>query len=69
MLKEQNELCYLCGQRERMERRGKPVPLMVDHNHTTGRVRRLICNTCNKRVEWLEGDVGQRYLAYLQDFA
>lgn len=49
MLAEQNGACFLC-------REIKSYPLCVDHCHTTGRVRRLLCHRCNTVVSVLEGD-------------
>ena len=34
----QNELCAICGRRER---------LIIDHDHETGKVRGMLCGTCN----------------------
>lgn len=42
MLDEQNGVCFLCG---RPPKDGKR--LVVDHSHETGRVRGLLCTTCN----------------------
>ena len=45
MVEEQENLCYVC------EKHGdKSAPyykLVVDHNHDTGEVRRLLCSHCN----------------------
>lgn len=56
-LKEQNEVCAICGQKEwrsgtRLD--GKPHRLSADHNHETGKLRGLLCNTCNMRIASLE---------------
>ena len=40
ILKEQNGVCYLCGEQEFRN-------LAVDHCHKTGKVRRLLCSECN----------------------
>lgn len=41
MVEEQNNLCYIC----KKDNFGKP--LVVDHNHSTGKVRNLLCRGCN----------------------
>ncbi len=49
MLAEQGGKCYLCGATENStggER--KDWNFAVDHNHTTGKVRGLLCNNCNR---------------------
>lgn len=47
MAAEQRGCCALCG---------KPVgeKLAVDHCHTTGRVRGLLCILCNSLIGWYE---------------
>jgi hypothetical protein len=49
MLDEQGGVCALCGQPERARRKGTLVArdLAVDHDHTTGKVRGLLCTRCN----------------------
>lgn len=39
MYKEQAGKCYVCDKQEQK--------LHIDHNHTTGKVRRLLCKECN----------------------
>jgi hypothetical protein len=46
--KSQNGICAICGCPEtRVNRLGQIVPLTVDHDHKTGRVRALLCFHCN----------------------
>jgi len=49
MLKEQNGVCKICGKPEIHLNNwtGKVRPLSVDHCHATGKVRGLLCHTCN----------------------
>lgn len=42
--KKQNKGCAICG------RPPKKVRLHIDHNHTTGKVRGLLCHPCNRKV-------------------
>jgi hypothetical protein len=43
MLSDQNDVCKICkGPGD-----GKKGNLAVDHNHKTGAVRGLLCNSCN----------------------
>lgn len=44
MLLQQNELCAICGNKN-LPNSGS---LAVDHNHTTGKVRGLLCIMCNR---------------------
>lgn len=45
LMEEQGGLCALCAEEE---------PTVVDHNHTTGEVRGLLCNGCNVFVGHVE---------------
>jgi hypothetical protein len=47
MHEEQNGKCAICNQPETQMRLGKLKMLSVDHNHTTGKVRSLLCSDCN----------------------
>jgi len=47
MLFEQNGKCALCKQSETRLLNGQVKNLAVDHDHGTGKVRRLLCSNCN----------------------
>lgn len=51
MFKEQNGVCKLCY-KEHTRR-----PLNVDHCHSTGKVRGLLCDKCNMALGLLNDDV------------
>lgn len=52
MLLQQKGLCAICGQPEIAidKRTGLARQLSVDHCHTTGKVRGLLCNHCNHGI-------------------
>lgn len=45
MVEEQGGRCALCGKRQK---------LCVDHDHSSGEVRGLLCKICNSRLGWWE---------------
>lgn len=47
MLREQGGRCAVCGSTER---------LCVDHDHSTGAVRKILCDYCNKALGLIEDD-------------
>ena len=47
----QGGVCEIC---HRKEDTAQWARLSVDHNHETGKVRGLLCNTCNMRLAGLE---------------
>jgi hypothetical protein len=48
MLRKQNGLCAICSQPS------PDIKLHIDHNHTTGKVRALLCRRCNALFGWYE---------------
>lgn len=46
MRKQQNECCAICDRHESNFKKG----LVVDHCHTTGKVRQLLCQNCNAMI-------------------
>ncbi len=56
LLHSQNGVCAICKQPETHKLRGKVPPLSVDHNHDTGKIRGLLCNTCNRAIGLFRDD-------------
>lgn len=54
MVKAQSNLCFICKRPERRAYRGNSFKLVVDHNHTTGQIRNLLCHNCNAALGLLE---------------
>lgn len=50
MMVVQNGKCAICKTKETGQRLGKTLALAVDHNHTTGEVRGLLCRNCNTLI-------------------
>jgi hypothetical protein len=70
MLEQQNGVCAICGKAETRvhNKTGKVQPLGVDHNHTTGEIRELLCHNCNLLVGNIETNITlvKKALLYLQ---
>ena len=59
MYAEQKGCCYICGKHEtetQLANQFKGQRLNVDHCHTTGTVRKLLCSPCNTALGLLEED-------------
>ncbi len=69
MVTAQNGVCYLCGHRDTRTIWGKMPRLSVDHDHATGKVRKLLCFDCNQGIGLFKEDIGllQRVIKYLVD--
>jgi len=52
----QNGLCMICDQPETAIIRGRKISLAVDHCHDTGKVRCLLCRSCNNAIGMLKHD-------------
>lgn len=46
----QKDRCDICKQPEKAVSRGKILSLAVDHDHSTGAVRKLLCARCNRMI-------------------
>jgi len=67
MLEAQEGKCAICGEKETMTRNGKEPRLSVDHDHKTGKVRGLLCNSCNNGLGRFKDDTDliKKAIAYL----
>ena len=67
MLKSQNNRCAICNSTATGNRRHKN--LNVDHCHTTGKVRGLLCHGCNSGIGSMKDDVEllDKAIAYLRE--
>ena len=54
MLRQQNEVCSICGRKERIKRFKN---LAVDHDKVSGKIRGLLCNHCNTAIGKLDHSV------------
>lgn len=57
-LKQSNK-CFICY----IEK-----PLCLDHNHTTNKIRKLLCNTCNAAIGFIKEDINiaKKIIKYLE---
>src|SRR5215467_6279359 len=56
LLNKQGGVCAICGEleTETMKRTDKLKQLAVDHCHVTGKVRALLCSSCNQAFECMK---------------
>jgi hypothetical protein len=54
MLVAQEGVCAICGLPETSTYQGKIRTMSVDHDHTTGAIRALLCSDCNRLVGFIE---------------
>lgn len=64
MLADQGSSCKICGTNQDKLKRA----LCVDHCHATGKVRGLLCDTCNRSLGMLKdsADILKRAIKYLE---
>lgn len=58
MLLAQNGVCAICFKLETRFTNEIRNSLAIDHNHTTGKVRGLLCSRCNRGIGVFDDDVG-----------
>lgn len=69
MLESQGSVCKICGKPPRNTSQQTAV-LHVDHNHTTGKVRGLLCGKCNTGLGFIEQEeLLKAAKAYLEDYS
>lgn len=49
LLTKQNNVCAICQQSKLLKRK-----LNIDHDHNTGKIRGLLCTSCNGKLGWYE---------------
>lgn len=57
MLENQNGCCIICGTHQDKLK----IPLCVDHNHSTGKIRGLLCSKCNRGIGMFKEDIKTFY--------
>lgn len=57
MLGAQDGVCAICGNPEVVKIRGELLGLAVDHCHATGKIRGLLCSSCNTAIGLMKDDV------------
>jgi hypothetical protein len=53
LVSDQNGLCAICSRLLALDGLGK-CSAVVDHDHRTGRIRGILCNTCNSGLGHLQ---------------
>jgi hypothetical protein len=71
MLEKQGGVCAICKQEETTVRAGRVMALPVDHCHETGKIRGLLCNSCNRALGKFKDSVEHLLAAasYLEEYA
>lgn len=63
LLKKQNGVCAICSGRDEKKE------LAVDHDHTTGKIRGLLCSNCNPGIGFMKDSIEllEKAIAYLKE--
>jgi hypothetical protein len=54
MIKEQSGRCAICG--DPLNSPGIAGPFCIDHDHSTGKIRGLLCDKCNRGIGCFNDD-------------
>ena len=54
MLLDQKGVCAICNKPETRVVKSGPTQLAVDHDHATGKIRKLLCHKCNVALGLLD---------------
>jgi hypothetical protein len=57
LLKNQNNVCKICKQKETAKYKGKLRKLSVDHCHKTGKIRGILCMKCNRGIGYFNDNI------------
>ena len=65
---EQKGLCAVCKKPETVMQHEVVQHLCVDHNHKTGKIRKLLCRRCNRTLGLINEDINilQAMIKYLK---
>lgn len=55
MLKKQDSKCAICGSKDK--RNDRVDYFAIDHCHTTGTIRELLCHSCNRGLGYLNDSI------------
>ena len=56
MHESQNKKCAICSKEVELFSRRKANSAYIDHNHTTGDVRAILCHPCNTTIGYIESN-------------
>ncbi len=72
LLEKQKGVCIICGEKETAlnHKTRKPRNLAVDHDHTTGKIRGLLCTNCNKGLGHFKDSIAllEKAIKYLKQY-